>query len=204
MEARCRDPIRAALQFSGPDRSAWRRRFSAGTLGFPVTIFERGHVGDAMRRWGHIRLFSPFGMNITPRGRASLGKAALPADTACITGNEHVAAYLEPLSKCDALHDCLELETTVVSIGRGSFDKSDSDPRRGQVPFRLLVSHLNKERIEEAEIVFDCTGTYGNHRWLGEGGIPAPGEPRPNRRSRMSPTTCLGPSAAITRGKASF
>jgi hypothetical protein len=33
-----------------------------------------------------------------------------------------------------------------------------------------------KERIEEADVVLDCTGTYAQPRWLGEGGIPAVGE----------------------------
>src|SRR5204863_5861675 len=26
------------------------------------------------------------------------------------------------------------------------------------------------------DVVLDCTGTYGKHRWLGDGGIPALGE----------------------------
>src|SRR5262249_21684447 len=33
-----------------------------------------------------------------------------------------------------------------------------------------------RERIDEADVVLDCTGTYGQHRWLGNGGIPALGE----------------------------
>jgi hypothetical protein len=40
----------------------------------------------------------------------------------------------------------------------------------------LLLRHANKESIEEAEVVLDCTGTYGQPRYLGEGGMPAPGE----------------------------
>src|SRR5262249_36732634 len=34
----------------------------------------------------------------------------------------------------------------------------------------------NRETIEEVDMVLDCTGTYGQPRWLGEGGIPAIGE----------------------------
>jgi hypothetical protein len=33
-----------------------------------------------------------------------------------------------------------------------------------------------KERIDEADVVLDCTGTYGQPRHLGDGGIPAIGE----------------------------
>ncbi len=150
----------------------------ARKLGFAVTVYERGQVGDQVRRWGHVRLFSPFGMNVTPLGRAALPQANLPADSDCITGREHVAAYLEPLAKSAALSGCFQTETMVLTIGRAGWLKSDApgDARRGQAPFRLLVAQTNKERVDEADVVLDCTGTYLRHRWLGDGGIPALGE----------------------------
>jgi hypothetical protein len=150
----------------------------ARKLGFPVTVYERGQIAEHVRRWGHVRLFSPFGMNCTPLGRQALGDSKLLAENDCITGQEHVAAYLEPLAKSDLLRDCLKMETVVLKIGRSGLLKGDSpgDGKRGQLPFRLLLSRANQERIEEADIVFDCTGTYGQHCWLGEGGIPAIGE----------------------------
>src|SRR5436190_10444914 len=68
----------------------------------PVTVYERGRVGEHVQRWGHVRLFSPFGMNATPLGRAAVLAEAprheFPADGDCVTGRDHVAAYLEPLS----------------------------------------------------------------------------------------------------------
>lgn len=151
---------------------------AARSHGFAVTVYERGQVGDHLRRWGHVRMFSPFSWNSTPAGRAALGKAPLPADTALLTGAEHVASYLDPLAKSEALAGCIQVESTVLSIGRAGLVKSDlpGDPKRAASPFRLLVHHAKRERIDEAEIVLDCTGTFGRHRWLGEGGIPAPGE----------------------------
>ena len=150
----------------------------ARKLCFPVTIYERGQPGDYVRRWGHVRLFSPFGMNVTPLGRAALSQANLPADGDCITGREHVAVYVEPLAKSAALSGCLQPETMVLTVGRSGWLKSDGpgDAKRAQAPFRLLVAQANKERIDEADIVLDCTGTYSRHRWLGNGGIPALGE----------------------------
>jgi hypothetical protein len=170
------DSRRIAILGAGP--IGLEAALYARSLGFPVTVYERGQIGDAVRRWGHVRLFSPFGMNVTPLGRAALGKVALPADGDCVTGREHLTAYLEPLAKCEALRDCVKTEANVLTVGRASYFKSDSpgDGKRAQTLFRLLVHHANVERIDEAEIVLDCTGTYGNHRWLGEGGIPAPGE----------------------------
>jgi thioredoxin reductase len=155
----------------------------ARTLGLPVTLYERGRVGEYLHRWGHVRLFSPFGMNSTPLGRAALRKEdaerEFPADGDCITGKQHIAAYLEPLTKTDLLRGCVRNDTQVVAIGRRGFLKEE-DPasaKRGEQPFRLLLRDSKKvERAEEADVVLDCTGTYGQHRWLGEGGIPAVGE----------------------------
>src|SRR5438132_6764847 len=69
--------------------------------GYAVTVFERGEVGEAVRRWGHVRMFSPFGMNVSMRGIERLRKAgdSLPADPdAILTGREYVAEYLAPLA----------------------------------------------------------------------------------------------------------
>ncbi len=155
----------------------------ARALSLPVALYERGRVGDHVLRWGHVRLFSPFGMNSTPLGRAAIRASKpqheFPADDACITGRDHVAAYLNPLAQVETLKGCLHTETQVLAVGRRGFLKTDvaGDARRGKNPFRLLVRDKQKgERIEEADVVLDCTGTYGQHRWLGDGGIPATGE----------------------------
>src|SRR5204862_4073714 len=43
--------------------------------------------------------------------------------------------------------------------------------------FRLLVADAaGGESVEHADVVIDCTGTYGNPNSVGDGGIPAPGE----------------------------
>jgi hypothetical protein len=152
------------------------------TLSYPVRVYERGQVADFWQRWGHVRLFSPFSMNSTSLGRSALRNANpgqnLPADDACLTGREHLAAYLKPLSQIEPLRSCVNTETNVLTVGRQGFFKDDEpgDPRRARVPFRLLVRDKNRERVEEADVVLDCTGTYGQHRWLGDGGIPALGE----------------------------
>ena len=152
-------------------------------LNLPVTVYERGRIGEYLHRWGHVRLFSPFGMNVTPLGRAALladdPKFAFPGDGDCITGREHLAAYLDPLANSTALADCIRCESQVLHVGRRGLLKDDApgDAARGKQPFRLLMRDAKgRERIEEADVVLDCTGTYGCHRWLGDGGIPALGE----------------------------
>lgn len=152
-------------------------------LGLAVTMYERGRVAEHLQRWGHVRLFSPFGMNSTSLGRAAIvadnAKHEFPDDNDCITGKDHFTRYLEPLAKSSALRDSLRLDTQVLHVAKRGLLKNDSpgDSKRGQEPFRLLIRQgKNREEAVEADVVLDCTGTYGQHRWTGDGGIPAPGE----------------------------
>jgi cation diffusion facilitator CzcD-associated flavoprotein CzcO len=153
---------------------------AARQLKWPFTIFEQGRVGEHVWRWGHVKLFSPFGMNATALGRQAILSAkpeyAFPADAACTSGREHVERYLVPLA--DVMRDRIRTETRVLGIGRVGFFKNEAsgDAARARAPFLLLVREKNLDRFEEADVVLDCTGTYGQHRWLGPGGIPALGE----------------------------
>lgn len=187
----------------------------ARTLGLSVRVYERGRVGEHLLRWGHVRLFTPFGMNSTPLGKAAILKENsqhdFPADADCITGREHVHAYLMSLARLSLLRDVIHTGTQVLSISRRSMlkDEQTEEASRARQPFRLLLrstptqqqttpapAHLQgekhkqdatrsqaepvaskiQERVEEADVVLDCTGTYGQHRWMGDGGMPAIGE----------------------------
>jgi hypothetical protein len=180
----------------------------ANTLGYPVTVYERGQVGEYLRRWGHVRLFTPFGMNVTSLGRSAIlsenSSHAFPADSSCITGREHLAVYLEPLAKTEPLRKCIRKETRILSIGRKGLLKEDDpgDPKRAKQPFRLLIRDSNKRDVnEEAEIIMDCTGTYGQHRWVGDGGIPAAGELNAEQHITYSLDDILGERRAHFAGK---
>jgi thioredoxin reductase len=153
----------------------------ARALNLAVTVYERGRVGEHLQRWGHVKMFSPFGMNSTPLGRAAIRaenpKHELPGDNDCVTGRDHVSAYLEPLAMTGQLIECLKLDSRVVQVGRAGLLKGDVSPKRAERPFRLLVRDANgEETVAEADVVLDCTGTFGQPRWLGEAGIPAVGE----------------------------
>jgi hypothetical protein len=154
----------------------------ARTLGFEVTIYDRGEVAENVRTWSFVRLFTPWSMNVTPPGRAALRETGAweePPATECPTGHEYRQRYLQPLANSPKLRDALRTNTNVITIGRDEFTKVDAigQPQRAQSPFRILVrDSTGRERIDHADVIFDCTGTYGNHRWAGRGGIPAPGE----------------------------
>jgi thioredoxin reductase len=150
----------------------------AKQLQLPFTIYERGRTAEHLRQWGHVRLFTPFGMNVTALGRHLLRttrpQQELPADDALLTGREHVEKYLAPLA--ESLAGQIKTETLVVQVGRRGCFKHESDPERARQPFLLHLREKNKDRFEEADVVLDCTGTYAQHRWLGPGGLQAIGE----------------------------
>ena len=180
----------------------------ARSLKYPVAVYERGRVGEHIQRWGHVRLFSPFGMNSTRPGRAAIeaerSQHRFPADNDCTTGREHFAIYLDPLAKSATLKQCVRTETRVLMVGRRGLLKHESpgDGRRGQQPFRILLREAKgREFCEEADVVLDCTGTYGQHRWLGEGGIPAPGELAAEPQIAYTLDDVLGDRRPVYSGK---
>jgi hypothetical protein len=155
----------------------------ARSLGFDVVLYERGLVAAAsVADWGHVHLFTPWKMNITTLGVETLRRhnrwPEFPADV-CPTGEEFRRHYLLPLTECGLLQGCLRVETTVLRVGRHDHHKSDAigSPERAENGFRILVEDSSgQQRVDHADIVLDCSGTYSHHRWAGRGGIPAPGE----------------------------
>src|SRR5437763_15661831 len=92
----------------------------------------------------------------------------------CPSGTELRENYLLPLSVCEPLRGCTKTETKVLRVGRDDHHKSDAigRPERARSSFRLLLEDdSGTQRIERADVVLDCTGTYGHHRWAGRGGI---------------------------------
>jgi hypothetical protein len=149
----------------------------ARTLGHDVTVYERGNEAAAnVRDWEFVTLFSPWEMNTTPLGWRAI-RTKMPAERLCPTAKELRDQYL--LRLAEAMKDAVRPGVMVVTVGKEKFGKSHAigKPDRAEVPFRLLVRDRNgDERIETADVVLDCSGTYANHRWAGHGGIPAPGE----------------------------
>ena len=154
--------------------------------GYAVTVLERGRVAENVRNWGHVRLFSPFAMNSSPWGRALLSETdgtrpgaggSLPDGDELLTGMEFAERYLIALSRQPLISDSIRENTEVLAIGRDSIWKTDVfGSQRRNSPFRILVRTPQGEAEVLADVVLDCSGTYGNHNWLGGGGVPCRGE----------------------------
>ena len=154
----------------------------ARQFGHDVQLFEKGRVAENILDWGHVRVFSPFGMNSSEWGRGALAKSlgpdALPRDDELLTGREFADRYLIPLSQLPELEGRIHEQSQVYSISRRNFRKTEGigSPARGSEPFQLLIEHSFDERIVLADLVLDCSGTYPHHNWLGNGGMPCQGE----------------------------
>jgi thioredoxin reductase len=173
-------PARLAILGAGPIglEAALYARF----LGYDVVVYEAGEVAASVRRWGHVRMFTPFGMN-----RTALGLAAIqaqdesyrpPPDDAILTGHEWVDRYLLPLSETDLLSDHLRLRTGVLGIGKEELLKGDlpGSPDRGDWSFRVLTQSFEGQKFELFDGVLDCTGVFNSANWFAGWGLCTVGE----------------------------
>lgn len=167
---------RIAILGAGP--TGLEAALAAAERGLPFAVYEASPaVAGHVRAWGHVEVFTPWDMDVSPRARAVLGAAA-PGGEALPTGDELADRLYEPLAASPGLAPHLVLGTRVRAISREGLLKSDEigTGRRAERPFRLLVDSGGEERVEHADVVIDTTGTYSNPNALGDGGIPAPGE----------------------------
>lgn len=146
--------------------------------GMTPEIFECGaQVGHNIRAWAHVKLFSPWSMNIDAQAAQLLDASGWtrPANDACPTGGEFVRAYLQPLSEVPAIRDCLRLGARVTAVSRTYHDCMKT-AHRERAPFVLRVIDAQGERDVRAAAVIDTSGTFQTPAPLGCHGIAALGE----------------------------
>lgn len=180
MTEKTRTGPRVAILGAGP--VGLEAALAALERGLPFTVYEMGSRPAAnVRRWGHVRLFTPWSLNVSGRMRAVLEAAGrdVPGGEACPTGRELASRVLDPVAGLDGVAERLRLGTRVVRVAREGMLKDDAigSERRGRPPFRLLlVDDGGREWVDRADVVLDCSGTYTHPNSTGDGGIPAPGE----------------------------
>lgn len=152
-------------------------------LGYHVTILDSGEVGAQLRKWGHVRMFTPFRANCTKLGKSALAAQypdhAFPLPDQHVTAGQYLEQYLLPLAKSDLVVDCLKPHHTVISIARSSQTKTENfgQPARSETPLVTLARDQDgHEHVFESDIVLDCSGVGGQPNFIGGGGSPAVGE----------------------------
>src|SRR4051812_4100453 len=149
---------------------------AAVEAGHPFTVYEAApSVAGNVRAWGHVRLFTPWELNVSPRMRRHLAAEGIeaPDGSDCPTGRELAERLFEPLATLQVVSPHLRLGARVLSIGREGLLKHEeiSTPARARHPFRLLLADgTGREWTETADIVIDATGTWGNPNTLGDAG----------------------------------
>lgn len=146
--------------------------------GLPFVVFEAGEsVGASIRRWGHVRLFSPWRSDVD-RAAQRLLKAhgwSSPDPGAYPTGADIVEQYLTPLARLDAIAPHVRLGHRVIGVTRQGVDKLRDD-NRGERPFIVTTSGPAGITRTPVRAVIDATGTWLTPNPIGAEGIPAIGE----------------------------
>jgi len=141
-------------------------------------VFEAGPcVGAGIRRWGHVRMFSPWNFSVDSAAKEILARYgwSMPAGDDYPTGYDLVSRYLEPLAGTTELAPHIRLNTRVVSVARQDHDLM-KDGAREDAPFLVRLVGPDEERDVLAQAVIDASGTIEKPGMLGSSGLPAVGE----------------------------
>lgn len=162
----------------------------AGPVGLAAAahLIERGErplileggpsVGHSVRKWGHVRMFSPWRYNIDPAARRLLESSGWdePCGDKLPTGNDIVGEYLEPLALVELIAESLRLNHRVTAISREGIDKVRTQGREAR-PFVIrTVDGSGNVAIHRAKAVIDASGTWETPNPLGADGLSVPGE----------------------------
>lgn len=172
---------RVAIVGAGPVGLEAARLLTA--QGHKVTVYEAGEqIASGMRRYAHVRMFTPWEMNVADGALEDLAAHGHVADIDLAETpmmGEFIEAYLDALAAHPRIAPTLKMGQTLIGASRELALKSDMPkmPQRADSPFRLLFQdRAGRERIVQADVLIDASGITTRPAWVGRGGIPAPGE----------------------------
>jgi len=171
-------PDRNSLAVIGAGPIGLEAALAALDRGFDVHVFERGDVGAHTIAWGHIRMFTPWRMNLGPVSTAHLDATGWqrPDPDAFPTGLELAENYLAAIAALPELNGRIHARAQVIEASRRGWLKGDhpGSPERRERPFRVLVRDQGgRENYIHAFTLIDASGVYGLPNRAGDGGIPA-------------------------------
>ncbi len=144
----------------------------------PFLVIEAGEVGENVRSWSHVAMFSPWEYNLDKAACDLLTKEGWQKPELHLnpSGADLLRLYLEPLSQLPAIAPHLKLHTKVLAIARKSIPKVKNAHRQA-APFLIkLQSQEQPTYTIEARAVIDASGTWQNPGPIGASGLFAQGE----------------------------
>jgi thioredoxin reductase len=147
--------------------------------GLTPIVLEAGEgPADAVRQWGHVRLFSPWRFDIDSAARRLLEAQGWtePDPDGLPTGDELIDAYLAPLAKTPELSPRIRYGTRVTAVARLGVDKTRTIDRDGRPYLVRTRTDAGEWADLVVDAVIDASGTWGQRNPLGAHGLAAPGE----------------------------
>jgi thioredoxin reductase len=143
----------------------------------PLVLEAGSRVAEGVRRWGHVRMFSPWKYDVDSAAKAILERYGwtMPNENDYPTGHDFTSHYLEPLAATSELAPHIRVNTRVVNVARQNHDLM-KDGAREDAPFVLRVVGPDGEHDILAQAVIDASGTIETPGVLGASGLPALGE----------------------------
>jgi hypothetical protein len=168
----------------------------------PLVLEAGHHAGAAVRRWAHVRMFSPWAYNVD-REAARLLEAhgwQAPDPGTFPTGAELADAYLAPLAALPEIAPLLRFGARVTAVTRLGRDRM-KDADRARQPFLVRFEADGVEQEVLARAVIDASGTLASPNPLGAAGIPALGEGAASARISYGIPDVLGAARERFLGK---
>lgn len=143
----------------------------------PVVLEAGNQVGDAVLKWSHVRMFSPWVYNVDKAAGRLLTAQGwnAPDPNQHPTGGELVERYLAPLAARTVLKEHIRTKARVVSVARAGFDKVKTIGR-DQAPFEIRYRNGGDPEALRADAVIDASGTWHSPNPGGVNGTEAIGE----------------------------
>src|SRR5215203_4650757 len=125
----------------------------------PLVSEAGAAVGAGIRRWGHVRMFSPSSYAVDSEAKTILERYgwSMPRGEDYPTGHDLVSRYLDPLAGTTELAPHIRLNTRVESVARQDHDLM-KDGAREDAPFVVRVVALDGEHDVLAQAVIDASG----------------------------------------------
>jgi len=171
--------------------------------GLTPIVLEAGlDVGQAVRQWDHVQLFSPWEYNIDRAAARLLATTGWnsPEPEQYPTGAELLERYLEPLASKTVLAAHIHTSSRVTGISRVGFDKLKTKGREA-APFEIRYQNGQGPRIVRADAVIDASGTWHSPNPAGANGLSALGEKQAADKIAYGMPDVLGKDRARYAGK---